>query len=83
MGDWHFLNNKQAMFDRDKWQEIFGTMRKHKLRTGLTALGVFWGIFMLIFVLGMGSGLENGVFKDFGARAKNIMYVNAWRTTKP
>jgi len=71
------------MFDRDKWQEIFGTMRKHKLRTGLTALGVFWGIFMLIFVLGMGSGLENGVFKGFGARAKNIMYANAWRTTKP
>lgn len=71
------------MFDYDKWQEIFGTMRKHKLRTGLTALGVFWGIFMLIFVLGMGQGLENGVFKGFGQQVKNVMYVWTTRTSKP
>lgn len=71
------------MFDRDKWQEIFATMRKHKLRTGLTALGVFWGIFMLVFVLGMGKGLENGVFRGFGERAKNVMYTWTWRTSKP
>jgi putative ABC transport system permease protein len=71
------------MFDRDKWQEIFGTMRKHKLRTGLTALGVFWGIFMLVFVLGMGTGLENGVFRGFGNRAKNVMYIWTTRTSLP
>ncbi|MCB0594202.1 MAG: ABC transporter permease, partial [Phaeodactylibacter sp.] len=63
------------MLDRDTWQEILGTIKKHKLRTGLTALGVFWGIFMLVFVLGMGKGLENGVFRGFGERAKNVMYV--------
>ncbi|MCB0570670.1 MAG: ABC transporter permease [Phaeodactylibacter sp.] len=71
------------MFNRDTWQEILATVRKHKLRTGLTALGVFWGIFMLIFVLGMGQGLENGVFRDFGSRAKNVMYVWPERTTQP
>ncbi len=71
------------MFDRDTWQEIMGTIRKHKLRTGLTALGVFWGIFMLVFVLGMGKGLENGVFRGFGDRAKNVMYVWPERTSQP
>jgi len=71
------------MFDYDKWQEIFGTMRKHKLRTALTALGVFWGIFMLIFVLGMGQGLENGVYKGFGQQVKNVMYVWTTRTSQP
>jgi len=63
------------MFDRDKWQEIFGTIRQNKLRTGLTAAGVFWGIFMLIFMLGMGNGLERGVLKEFGGRSTNSIYM--------
>lgn len=64
------------MFDKDKWQEILGTIRKNKLRTGLTAAGVFWGIFMLIFMMGMGDGLEKGVLAEFGGRSTNSFY--AW-----
>ena len=71
------------MFDRDKWQEIFSTIRKNKLRTFLTALGVFWGIFMLVFILGMGNGLETGVFRNFGSGAKNIMFVWTYKTSIP
>ncbi len=71
------------MFDRDKWQEILSTIRKNKLRTFLTALGVFWGIFMLVFILGMGNGLETGVFRNFGSGAKNIMYVWTYKTSLP
>lgn len=71
------------MFDRDNWQEIFSTIRKNKLRTFLTALGVFWGIFMLVFILGMGNGLETGVFRNFGSGAKNIMYVWTYKTSLP
>jgi len=74
---------KLTVFDRDTWQEIIATMKKHKLRTALTALGVFWGIFMLIFVLGMGKGLENGVFRGFGERAKNVMFVWSSPTSLP
>ncbi len=71
------------LMDRDSWQEILATLRKHKLRTGLTALGVFWGIFMLVFVLGMGRGLQNGAFRGFGDRAKNVMYVWSSPATMP
>lgn len=69
------------MFDYDKWQEIFATIRKNKLRTGLTAAGVFWGIFMLIFMMGMGDGLEKGVMKEFGGRSTNSLYVWPERTS--
>lgn len=71
------------MFDRDTWQEIFESLRKQKLRAVLTALGVFWGIFMLVFMLGMGSGLRNAIFRDFGNHAKNVMYVWSSTTSKP
>ncbi|MCB0600860.1 MAG: ABC transporter permease [Saprospiraceae bacterium] len=71
------------MFNRDTWQEIWMTIQQHKLRTFLTVLGVFWGVFMLIFMLGMGSGLENAVFRDFGDRATNIMYVWSSSTSLP
>lgn len=70
-------------FDKDKWQEIFGTIRKHKLRTFLTALGVFWGIFMLVFLLGMGSGLQNGVYQDFSKKTKNLLYIWPTATSRP
>jgi len=71
------------MFDRDKWQEIFHTLKKNKLRTFMTAFGVFWGIFMLIIMLGSGKGLENGVSQGMGNFATNSVFIWTQQTTIP
>jgi putative ABC transport system permease protein len=71
------------MIDVDKWREIFSTLRRHKLRTTLTAFGVFWGIFMLTVLLGAGKGFENGVFDGF-PRVPNFIYIwNGGKTQIP
>lgn len=57
-------------------------MKKNKLRTFLTAFGVFWGIFMLVIMLGSGSGLRHGVLKEFQGSATNSFFVWAQTTTK-
>ncbi|MBN8703112.1 MAG: ABC transporter permease [Bacteroidetes bacterium] len=70
------------MLDKDNWQEIFATIRKNKLRTFLTAFGVFWGIFMLVIMLGSGNGLQNGILKEFEGTATNSFFMWTQKTSK-
>jgi putative ABC transport system permease protein len=72
-----------AIFDLDRWREILDALGSNKLRTALTAFGVFWGIFMLMLMLGSGNGLRNGVMTDFGDEATNSFFVWSQRTSKP
>lgn len=71
------------MFDRDRWQEIFSALKQNKLRTVLTAFGVFWGIFMLVIMLGSGKGLQNGAYDGMGGFATNSVFMWTQRTTLP
>jgi putative ABC transport system permease protein len=71
------------MFDVDRWAEIYQTLSKNKLRSALTAFGVVWGIIMLIVMLGAGSGLKNGVSKDFAGRVANSVFIWSQSTSMP
>jgi putative ABC transport system permease protein len=59
------------VFDLDKWKEIWATLRSNRLRTFLTAFGVFWGILMLMAMLGFGSSIQSGSQRQ----------MKAWRRT--
>ena len=67
----------------DRFQEIFSTIHKNKLRTVLTGFSVAWGIFMLILLLGSGTGIENGVKNEFRNLATNSIWVHPGQTSKP
>ncbi len=71
------------IFDPDTWQEIYGSIRKNKLRASITIIGVMWGIFLLIVLLGAAKGMENNFNKLFGNFATNSVFVWAQSTSKP
>jgi len=71
------------IFDLDHWHELLLTLRRNKLRTFLTAFGVFWGTFMLMLMLGSGNGLQNGVYDEFSGVATNSFFVWTHETSKP
>ncbi|MBA3500666.1 MAG: ABC transporter permease [Myxococcota bacterium] len=70
------------MFDLDKWKEIWATLRSNRLRTFLTAFGVFWGILMLMLMLGFGSAMQSGGQRQMKGMATNLLFCWGQQTTE-
>jgi putative ABC transport system permease protein len=74
---------KNFILDRDTWQEIYSSIRKNKMRTAITIIGVMWGIFLLVVLLGAAKGVENNFERLFGNFATNSVFVWAQATSVP
>lgn len=71
------------IFDRNTWQEIFGSISKNKTRTIITIVGVLWGIFIYIALSGAAKGMDNGFEKVFESVSMNSMFVWGQSTSMP
>ena len=71
------------MFDLDRWQEIWITITHNKSRSVLTAFGVFWGMLMLVLMVGAGNALEKGMSSQIEGFATNSCFFASERTTPP
>lgn len=71
------------LFDRDTWQEVIDSMSKNKLRTVITMIGVWWGILLLIGLLGAARGIENSFNRQFSDFATNSVFIWGQSTSKP
>jgi len=71
------------MLDLDLWKEILSALKQNRMRSFMTAFGVFWGIFMLIVMSGAGRALQNGVLDGVRAFATNSAFFWTERTSVP
>jgi HlyD family secretion protein len=71
------------MFQREFWMEIGESLWRHKLRSTLTAFSVFWGMLMLVLLLGSGNGLRRGVEFQFKDDAVNSIWLYPGTTSRP
>ena len=71
------------MFSRDRWQEIFETISKNKLRTFLSGFTVALGIFIFIILFGLGNGLKNSFQEFFLDDASNAIFLYPGKTSMP
>lgn len=71
------------LFKKDTWQEIYYSLRNNKLRTFLTMIGVGWGMFLYVSLLGAAKGMENGFDKLFSGFATNSIFLWAQKTSIP
>lgn len=71
------------LLEKDTWQEVFDSLSKNKLRSILTMVGVWWGILLLIGLLGSAKGIENNFNTRFENYATNSLFIFSGTTTIP
>ena len=71
------------MWNRDRWREIFETLRKNKLRASLSGFTIALGIFIFVTLYGFGNGLKNAFQEFFLDDATNTLWIYPAQTTKP
>jgi len=72
-----------VLFERDTWDEVYAVISKNKFRTFLTMIGVGWGMFLFVILLGLVGGMQNGFDSDLKGTATNSMFIWAQKTTIP
>ncbi|CAN5913941.1 ABC transporter permease [soil metagenome] len=78
---WVSIVQWRDLFSLDRWTEVLVTIGRSKLRTALTMISVSWGIFVLVALLGLGNGLDNGMRENFARDATNGVWVSANKTS--
>lgn len=71
------------MIDLDSYHELLETLLRNKTRSFLTGFGVFWGVFMLVALMGGGTGMKEMLSNNFEGFATNSAIIWAQPTTKP
>jgi len=69
------------MFDLDRWQEIFSSIRSNVLRTVLSGFTVALGLFIFIVLFGIGKGLQNAFSEGFSGDAKNLIIFSTGKAS--
>lgn len=77
------MKYKLQIFDNDLWREIIISVSQQKMRSLMTMFGVFWGIFMLILLVGCGFGFGNGIIGQLTSLESNTLFLFPANTTEP
>ncbi|MEZ4400498.1 MAG: ABC transporter permease [Kofleriaceae bacterium] len=71
------------MFDSDSFLEVVSSLARHKLRTVLTAVGVFFGVIIFMFMVAFGGSLRDGIGQKMNRFSANAVFLWGQRTTEP